>query len=91
MVSSPYISHFLSLLLLNACFFLVNINGQDIATLSPSERFSVTRPIVSSPSFERTVLNPEVDFTITQERSEEAMLCAFLGKRDITFGFNLLY
>ncbi|GAA5814125.1 hypothetical protein MFLAVUS_007615 [Mucor flavus] len=58
----------------------VNINEQDIATLSPSERFSVTRPISSSPSFERTVINPEVDFTIIQETSEEALLRAFLAK-----------
>ncbi|GAA5812105.1 hypothetical protein MFLAVUS_005555 [Mucor flavus] len=62
------------------CCKNVNINGQDIATLSPSERFSVSRPISSSSSFKRTVINPEVDFTIIQEKSEEAMLCAFLEK-----------
>ncbi|KAI8061341.1 hypothetical protein BDF21DRAFT_348014 [Thamnidium elegans] len=58
-----------------------NINGQDTTTLSPFERFSVTRPISSlSPSSQRTVINPEVDFTITQEISEELMLYTFLAK-----------
>ncbi|KAI9250709.1 DNA polymerase family B-domain-containing protein [Helicostylum pulchrum] len=59
----------------------VNIYEQDVATLSPSERFSVTRPIsFAGPSSKRTVINPESDFTIIQERSEELMLRAFLAK-----------